>query len=211
MPAPKSKIQTPKAWSTQEEILEECADDANWKKAKQPSAKPEPRPEHTDASDSGLGGTTSSSDDESYPVSPGVPILLNPNDPATAPDRLLLSRTNSQCNLDHQRLIDSLATFRETLVTNHVQTLNILDVELEKVKNGLAAALAVSTSSVPLPSKASKTSCGKEVRVKLPGALNRSTEDAPGRLSPGGIGPESCNLCTSVTTFAPGDWIMLNH
>lgn len=183
MPAPKSKAQTPKAWSTQEEMLEECADEANWKKAKQPK-QPEPK-EHTDASDSGLGGTTSSSDDESYPVSPGVPILLNPNDPATAPDRLLLSRTNSQCNLDHQRLIDSLATFRETLVTNHVQTLTILDVELEKVKNGLAAALAVSTSSVPLPSKPSKTSCGKEVRVKLPGALNRSTEDVPGRLGPG--------------------------
>lgn len=137
MPAPKSKVQTPKAWSAQEEMLEECADDANWKKPKPPK-QPEPK-EHTDASDSGLGGTTSSSDDESFPVSPGVPILLNPKE------------------------------------------------ELEKVKTGLAAALAVSTSSVPLPSKPSKTSCGKEVRVKLPGALNRSTEEAPGPLGSGGI------------------------
>lgn len=72
-------------------------------------------------------------------------------------------------------------------MTNHAQTLTILDVELEKVKTGLAAALAVSTSSVPLPSKPSKTSCGKEVRVKLPGALNRSTEEAPGPLGSGGI------------------------
>lgn len=126
-----------------------------------------------------MGGTTSSSDEESgCAVSPGVPNYLQPSNPSTAPDRLSLSRTNSQSHLDHQRLIDSPATFRETLVANHVQTLSILDVELDKVKNGLAAA-AVTAMSLASKS-ASKSSSSKEVKVKLPGALAASAEDPPG-------------------------------
>lgn len=175
MPAAlKTKSQASTARQNKTERLQECTDDGVWRKPGQnletPDAEsPDPR------SDSGLGGTTSSSSDEDgeCSVAPAVPIHLSPNDPATCPDRLHLSRTNSQSHLDHTRLVESLATFRETLVTNHVQTLSILDTELEKVKVGLAAAAA--TASFPLASKpASKSSC-KDVRVKLPGALSSTS------------------------------------
>jgi hypothetical protein len=60
-----------------------------------------------------------------------------------------------------------------------VQTLSILDVELDKVKNGLAAA-AVTAMSLASKS-ASKSSSSKEEKVKLPGALAASAEDPPGK------------------------------
>ena len=187
MPAPlkgKSiKSQASTAWRTKtEEMLEECADDSVWKQPTQniDADAGSPGSPGSQDKDSGLGGTTSSSDEESgCAVSPGVPNYLQPSNPSTAPDRLSLSRTNSQSHLDHQRLIDSPATFRETLVANHVQTLSILDVELDKVKNGLAAA-AVTAMSLASKS-ASRSSSSKEVKVKLPGALAASAEDPPGK------------------------------
>ena len=188
MPAPlkgkSGKSPASTAWRTKtEEMLEECADDSVWKQPTQNIGADAGSPGSRGSEDSGLGGTTSSSDEESgCAVSPGVPNHLQPSNPSTAPDRLSLSRTNSQFHLDHQRLIDSLATFRETLVANHVQTLSILDVELDRVKNGLAAA---AVTAVSLASKSGSKSSSKEVKVKLPGALAASAEDPPGKCLKG--------------------------
>ena len=109
-----------------------------------------------------LGGTACSSEDESYAVSPDVPIDVDPVNPATLPSQLH----------SEQRILDGLAAFRAALVTNHAQNLAMLDQELQKVQNSLAE------ESLPLgPKRGSKTSTRA---VKLPGALNQDPS-YPGR------------------------------
>lgn len=176
MPLPvKSKSATAWNQTKTEELLQECADDTVWRKP----------PHHTQSadsdsdSDSALGGTTSSSEegDSACAVSPDVPILINPNDPLSTPDHLLLSRANSQTQYDQQRLLDSLASFRDTLVANHAASLSMLDQELEKVKHSMAMVAATASTSLLVPGKStSKSSAGREVRVKLPGALGTSDD-----------------------------------
>ena len=182
MPLPaKSRSKTSTAWKqpTTDELLQECADDDSlWQKPRPTTQSPDSE------SESALGGTTSSSEGEA--ISPDVPFLVNPIDPSSAPDRLHLSRANSQVQYDQQRLCENLASFRDTLVSNHLACLSMLDQELEKVKNGLAlAGAAAGTSSALLTSgtgkSVSKRSMGsKEVRVQLPGALGTSSETLQG-------------------------------
>ena len=102
-----------------------------------------------------LGAANCSSEDESYAVSPDVPITVDPMNPATLPSQLH----------SEQRILDGLAAFRAALVANHAQSLAMLDQELEKVQSSLAEdSLALG------PKRGSKTSSRA---VKLPGALSQ--------------------------------------
>ena len=122
------------------------------------------KPENS-GSDSGsaLGAQSSesSSDDMVHPSSPShvAPLPSLSQDP-------LVSRSpskNSKNSSDVSKVVEGLTSFRAALLTNQRLTLQMLDREMEKVKQ--------LPGMLPPDAKLEKRGRSKEVRVRLPGAL----------------------------------------
>ena len=150
-----------------EELLQDCIKEEPWKK---PGKEPE------SGSGSALGFDSSSSDCSSDDAD--AETFTAPKPPADlglSTDRVVLSRDpsknskNSVAEVD--KMVEGLTSFRAALVTNQRLTLQMLDREMEKVKQlpSLVQAEAEAKSERRLKSK--------EVRVRLPGKLGPDAED----------------------------------
>ena len=139
-----------------ENLLQDCAKEEAWRK---PSKEPE------SGSESALGG--SSSDSSSYQAAnPETERSVDPTLSLPA-DRSLLGRNpsnlskNSVAMADVHKVVEGLTSFRAALQTNQRLTMQMLDREMEKVKQ----------LPVMVQAEAASEKRSKEVRVRLPGAL----------------------------------------
>lgn len=121
------------------------------------------KPENSDSGSAlGAQSSESSSDDMVHPTSPSTHVAPLPS---LSQDHLV-SRSpskNSKNSSDVIKVVEGLTSFRAALLTNQRLTLQMLDMEMEKVKQ--------LPGMLPPDAKLEKRGKSKEVRVRLPGAL----------------------------------------
>ena len=143
------------------EELQECVKEEAWQRPKESM--------DSDSSSGGLGGDSSSESSSDEAVHPSSPSHHTPALPNVSQDRLVVSRSPSKNSAaEVNKIVEGLTSFRAALLTNQRLTLQMLDREMEKVKQ---------LPNMVAEGKVERREKSKEVRVRLPGALGPETND----------------------------------